>query len=58
MGRLLLIGALALGTYIMLDQNGTVRISGGGSGGGGGGSFSGYTGSSGSAIAGIKDAAG
>ena len=57
MGRLFLFGALALGAYMMLDQNGTVRISGGGSGGGGG-SFSGYTGSSGSAIAGIKDAAG
>ena len=57
MGRLFLIGALALGAYMMLDQNGTVRISGGGSGGGGG-SFSGYAGSSAPAIAGIKDAAG
>lgn len=55
MGRWLFIGALLLGGYFYLADNGGVRLSGGKSGGGG---FSTYSGSSGSAIKGIAGAAG
>ncbi len=54
MGRMLVIGALLAGAYLLLDQNGSVRMSSGPSGGG----FSTYSGASGAAINGIAGAAG
>ena len=57
MGRLFVIGGLLIAAYMVLNDNGSIRISGG-PGGGGGGGFSTYSGASAPAISGIANAAG
>lgn len=55
MGKLIAIGALIAGAYLVVHDNGPSRMS---SGGGGSGAFSGYTGAAKPAISGIAGAAG
>ena len=54
MVRLLALGALLFGAYMILDGRGTVSVSGGTAGAG----FKSYSGASSPAIKGIVDAAG
>lgn len=51
---MLIIGAAIVGAWLVLNDTGTIRTTGGG---GGSGAFSGYTGASKPAISGIAGAA-